>query len=225
MSILIPSTISGGTSVIPRTTVAFGTPITAVFPTAPGMLGMKFKIAQVSWENAGTVNNLFLMPALTRVKVAADVAAGATSIILTKDPGSYSTIFPATRPPMAANNLIAASDYIAYRTPGGIWVQARPSAVSTDPTTGRVTVTVTAVGNQGIKAGADVVFFGVSTDTSPNTGLAAPQLLGVASTVTNYGGDGRILAQNDLTDAPMMVWSANATATCVLHGATGYVAP
>lgn len=225
MSILIPSTISGGTSVIPRQTQTAGTAIVDVFPNAPGMLGMKLKVAQVSWENGGTVNNLFLMPALTRVKVYAAVAAGATSIILTKDPGSYSTIFPTTRPPMAANNLIAANDFIAYRTQGGIWVQVKPSAVATDATTGRVTLTVPAVATGGIAANADVVFFGVSTDTSPNTGRLPAQLLGVASTVTNYGGDGRILAQNDLTDAPMLVWSANLTAACTLHGATAYVAP
>lgn len=221
---IYPGSVSGGSVVIGRTTIAFGTPIVDIFDAFTGPT-QKLKITQLKFECAGTANTVLLVNAKTIVKSVAAVASGGTSLVLEKDPGLYSTIFPATRPPMVADNLIAANDYIGYQTAGGKWVQCVVSAASTDTLTGRVTVTIPAVGNQGIPAGAKIAFFGLVTDTSPWTGKAGVTLQGVASTIVEFGGDGRILAQGDFPFAPILVYSLNATATCILHGGAGFAGP
>lgn len=221
MSIYPGGGMTGGVSTIPRQTIAFGTPIVDIFqaPTGPTM---KMKVSQLRFECGGTANTVLLVNAKSIVEAYAAVASGGTSLILKKDPGYYSSFFPATRPPMSADNLIAANDYIAYQTANGRWVQCVVSAVSTDTLTGRVTCTIPAVGAQGIPANAKVAFFGLVTDVSPWTGQAGATLQGVASTSVEFGGDGRILAQADFPQAPILVYSLNATATCILHGGAAF---
>lgn len=224
MSIYPGGGMQGGTSTIPRTTIAFGTPIVDIFqaPTGPTM---KMKVSQLRFECGGTANTVLLVNAKTIVTAYAAVAPAGTSLILSRDPGSYAAIMPATRPPMVADNLIAANDYIAYQTQNGRWVQCVVSAATTDTLTGRVTCTIPAVGTQGIPAGAKVAFFGLVTDTSPWTGQTGSTLQGVAATSVEFGGDGRILHSADFPNAPILVYSLNATATCILHGGTAFAAP
>lgn len=225
MGVLFPgSGISGGTANLNRQTQTANTPIVDIFqaPTGPTQ---KMKCSHLQFECGGTQNNILLMSALAKTKAVAAVAAAGTVLVLEKDPGAYSTNFPATRPPMVANNAIATNDYIAYVTPSGTWVLVKVTSPVVDPTTGRVTMTIPTVGAQGIQANAPVAFFGISTDLSPLTGKGAITLPGVASTIVEFGGYGRILGASEIPQTPLMVFSANATAACILHNGSAFAAP
>lgn len=222
MAVLFPG--AAGSATLRRQTQTAGTAIVDIFQARCGPTA-RMKVTNLQFECGGTANTIILMPTISVVKTYAAAAAAATSLVLEKDPGAYATNFPATRPPLVSDNLIAANDYISIKTPGGEWTNPMVvSAASTDATTGRVTLTVPALA-VAIPAGTKVAFFGISTDLSPTTGKAPAIYQGVASTNTEFGNPARVLFQADLCDTPIMVYSANATAACILHSGSAFGAP
>ena len=202
-------------------------------------LGSKHSYAQASRSTAsptgpavadtgpagGQVANAWIMTA---------VAAGGTSYVLSRDPGNYSANFLADKgagsagvTPLAANNLIAASDLIAVETqqPGVLVLLTVSGTPSTDSATGRCTVTATAAPTGGIPAGAAVFFFGVTTDTDPRTGEAHPAYLLTASAQTDLYADGGSICETVEPDEPILAYDNNATNAGSIDMLTGMYGP
>ena len=202
-------------------------------------LGTKHTYAQASRQTAaatgpavadtgpagGQAANAFVMTA---------VAAAGTSYVLSRDPGNYSANFLADRgagssgvSPLAANNLIAASDLLAIETaqPGVFFLATVSGTPSTDATTGRCTVTATAAPTGGVPAGAAVFFFGVTTDTDPRTGEAHPAYLLTASVQNDLYADGGSICESIDPDEPMLAYDNNATAAGSIDMLTGMYGP
>lgn len=232
----------------PRKTIAFGTIITSLIPPRNKS---RAKITTLKYTAAGTAHTLTLLRSLAKCKLVNAVAASGTSYVLNRDPGNYSANFAADAQkgpntdgaqaggfvagqvstglpglvPLVANNLIASGDFLAIQT-------ANPSffflgLVSGSPATasnGNVTVTATAAPVGGAPAGAEVYFFGTTTDTHPLTGEAHPQYSGTASVTTTIDGNGGEVMSAFGTDEPILFHSDNSTATGVLELITGVYA-
>lgn len=222
----------------PRKTIAFGTVITSLIQPRNKS---RTKITTLKYTAAGTAHTLTILKALARTKVVTAVAAAGTSVILARDPGNYSanaTADAAAGPntagtqatqgpvntPIIANNLIAANDFIAIETAQkGVFNLATVSAVAT-AANGQVTCTVGAAPTGGYPAGADVYFFGITTDSHPITGEAHSAFSGTASATTTVDGNGGEIASAYGIDEPLLFHSDNATATGVLELITGVYA-
>lgn len=205
---------------IPRTTAALGTAFTALVPPKRGH---KTKISFLQITSGGTAHTWYVLKELGRTTVVTAVAGGGTSVVLAADPGKYATVgrFAVTGiTPSVADNGVAANDYLVFQLKDGTWTTAVVSAAATDGTTGRVTVTVGAIGSAGLAAGAKVWFMGVATNTDPNTGNAGTTLTPPTSATTPYpnaaGVGGATVADAVLTESPLLLYNANATAASVL---------
>lgn len=210
------------TFVVNRQTQAAGTAIVDI--TQPVHFGKRAKLSSLRWENGATANQVNVQSAFTKVSLNDAASRLATQLRLAFDPGVYSRLYPPTRPAMVADNPIAANDYIAYKTSGGLWVLALVSAVSVDPTSGVATVTVPAIQVALVK-GTKVVYYGAVGDLSPNTGRGPSVFAPAASAVTTLGdtaSGSTPIAQSDLNDAPLLIHSTNLTNASILHYATGY---
>lgn len=221
----------------PRNTIAFGTIITSLIQPRNKK---RTKITTLKYTAAGTAHTLTILRALAKTKVVTAVAAAGTSVVLARDPGNYSANFAADLlagpnsqgvqqggfpggTPVVANNLIASGDFLAIQMASGFFNLATVSAAST-AVSGQCTVTVGAAPTGGYPAGADVYFFGTTTDTHPITGEAHPAFSGAASATTtldNYGGE---VAASFGVDEPLLFHSNNATATGVLESISGVYA-
>lgn len=225
----------------PRKTIAFGTAITSLIPPRNKS---RTKVTALKYTAAGTAHTLTILRALARTKVVTAAVAGATSLVLARDPGNYSANFAldaAKGPntdgtqqggfpaggtggiqPLAANNLIASGDFLAVAIGGGdqAFYVASVSAAAT-ASNGQVTVTVTAVPTGGVAAGAAVYFFGTTTDVHPLTGEAHPQFSGTASTTVTLGAAGDEVVSSVGIDEPLLFHSDNITATGVLEAIAG----
>ena len=161
---------------IPRTTATADTAFTALVPPKRGH---KAKITHLQITSGATAHTYYVMKELNRTTAVSAVAGGGTSVVLAADPGLYSTVgkFAARGvTPSTTNNAIAANDYLVVRLNDGNWQVLLVSAAVTDGTTGRVTVTVGALGSAGLAAGATVWFMGAAADTDPNTNNAGTRL-------------------------------------------------
>lgn len=213
---------------------SFGRPLkTATADTAftsliPPARRLRTKLTKTSYTAGGTAHTLTCMTPLARTYVYSAAAAAATSLVIARDPGNYSANALADgRPftPSTANNLIAANDYIVVMKPDGTFLVTQPSGASTDATTGRVTLTVSALPTGGIAANAPVWFLGAIGDTNPQTAEAHFQFTMTASTTTTIGdGIGAFLVTPSF-DEPILLHSGNATAAGTLLYATGIYGP
>jgi hypothetical protein len=215
------------TFAIPRVTQTLGTIITSLIPPR------KYKRTKISFlqiTSGGTAHTWYMMMEKGRTTLYSAAAASATSLVLSKDPGLFSTNPEWVNrgiTPSVADNGIAANDYIALRLADGTMQLCKPSAVSTDSSTGRVTLTVSAIGAAGALAGATVWFFGAAGDSDPHTGAADPVILPPTSATTTYpasaGAGGALIGQSFHPDSPILLYNANATAASVLdYGTAAY---
>jgi hypothetical protein len=227
----------------PRLSIAFGTVITSLVQSANRL---KTKVTRAKYTAGGTAHTLtFLRPLGSKVNppgpqgagnrlcnayATAAVAAGATSIILNRDPGAYAANFLTDRgagaAPLTADNLIASGDLLGIETavPGVLYL----ATVSGSPVTnadGTVTVTITAAPTGGIPKYGQVFFFGTTTDVDPRTGEAHPQFSGTASVTTDLFADGGSVVESVEVDEPMLFHSNNATATGTLELISGMYGP
>lgn len=214
------------TYAIPRQTQTAGTAIVALVPPRKWK---RTKASYLQYTSGATQHTITLMKELSRTKAYAAVAGGATTLILAQDPGLYSALpewLSRSITPGAANNAIAANDYIAYQCVDGTWEFNKVSAVAAGAVSGTVSLTVTAVGNSGIAANTTVYFFGVAGDTDPHYNRAHSQLKPTTSATTTYpsaaGGAG-VIEQSYHMESPLLVFVDNPTAAGVLdYGTASY---
>lgn len=232
---------------LPRSTVAFGTAITRF---VPGYRQLRPVIDKVVATAAGTAHTLTVMAPIGKCRVAAAAAGAAASFVLTFDPGDFtktmdyaSADFMAALAnrnflangkllgphnvrgytPSVANNLIAANDWLAVRQGDSNWWWGQATAVATG-SDGSITVTAT-VPTGGFQAGAEVHFFGTTTDTNPMTGLAHPQRPIAANDTSVFTDDLAAFAGAGMGDS-LLLHDNNATATGAIDQVSGaYAAP
>lgn len=209
---------------IQRNTQAAGTVITAPVKAARNR---RTKLAFLQITSGGTAHTWYVMREKGRTTLYSAAAGGATSLVLTRDPGYYSTNaeFQDRRiTPSVADNPVATTDYLILELADGTVQVVKPSAVSTDATTGRVTLTVSAIGNAGALAGAKVWFMGAPGDTDPHTNLIDPTIIPTVSVTSTYpaaaGAGGGMIAQSYHVDSPLLLYNANATAASTLDYGT-----
>lgn len=209
MSNLINETFAMG-----RKSVAFGTAIVAI---VPGHEGKKTKVTNIDVMCAGTAHTLTMMRALNRTTVVNAVASGDTTLLIAADPGVYTA-------KTTANNPIAASDYIALRRADGVWIYDTVASKTVNAD-GTVTVALTTASSlPAIAKGAPFCFYGVTTDTDPNTGLVHAQYLLTASTVNKLGDGVSVVVQSNQPNEPILLYDNNATATGAIERVAGYYA-
>lgn len=192
-----------------RLTAAAATIVTYLVPPVQSK---RAKLTAFEVLVGATAKTLTVMRPLAKTTVSVVAAAGATSLILTRDPGAYAAnaVLDGRPVPSVSNNLIAANDYIAVQQPDGLFWVLKPSAVTTN-SDGTVTLTVAAVPTGGIKAGAKVYFFGIITDTDPNTGIAHPLFNCPVNGTTALEAVEGSLAESVITGDPLLIHNANAT--------------
>lgn len=204
-----------------KNTQTAGTIITQVIPPVGGK---RAKLTKLVYTCGATLHTITVMRALARTTLSAAAAAAQAVINLTRDPGAYAAnaTSDGRATPSVADNVIAANDFLLIAKPDGTWHFAQVSSVAT------LAITLTAnVPTGGFAAGADVYFFGIITDTDPNTGAAHPilTLIGGTSALTTLTGDGAPLVETVLQDSPMVIHSGNATNAGVLEQASGAYGP
>ncbi len=183
-------------------------------------------VTSVVFSTGSTLHSLILMRPTNYTTLAAAAAAGATTLVLTADPGIYSTGFkyplPAglTYPLSTADNGIATNDYIAYQLADGTWGFAKVTNVSTLTVTVAALPSPTGTGSVAL-AGALVYFFGISTDVDPSTGAAHPSIQLPVSVTSNLN-DNDGLASAVHAGDPVILFDANATAADTIAQASGY---
>jgi hypothetical protein len=166
---------------------------------------------------AGANDHLItVMRPCNMVRFAADAAAAQAAVVLTADPGVYNVKGTLA----TANNVIAASDYVAYKAADGTFkVDTVASGSGVSPTL------TTNLPTGGVKAGDPLWFFGIVTDTNPNNNQAHPRFSGVASTtLTLTGGAGlgtipdhKLLDLGNGQGQPLVIISDNVTAAGFLE--------
>lgn len=145
-------------------------------------------------------------------------AAAQTVMNINQDPGVYTAYtFRNSAVPRTANNVIAASDYLAFQYPDGTWGLDVIASVST------LAITMTAnFATGGLAIGAPVWFFGVPTDTDPYDAAAQPIFPLAASSRVNFGDEpgvaGFISTYN--YGEPLLIYVSNETAASVLQRGT-----
>jgi hypothetical protein len=187
-------------------------------------------ISQLVYTAGSTAHDLVIMRPLNWAVINGNVAANSSTIVLTTDPGVYSTNYKYDLPPSAsglvsctASNAIAASDYVAYQLRDGTWVLDLVSSVS-GLTLTMTTATPNITGG-GIADGSILFFFGVAANVDPATGLAHQAINSVASARTSLLSDlARGTVQNFHPGDPMVLYSANASNAGILSVASGFYA-
>jgi hypothetical protein len=185
---------------------------TTIERVVPGVYNLRPVVQKFSYTAGATAHTLTAMLPLNKTRLSAAAAAAAASVILTNDPGDYTKTLNNTLrgyTPSVANNLIATNDFVAIKKPDGLWSLHKITGATTN-SDGTVTILLT-VPTGGFLAGAEVHFFGITTDTNPNTGLAHQKFTLAASVetvqtgeelVTGAGlGDSIVIQSNNATNA------------------------
>lgn len=181
-------------------------------------------ITTVNYTTGGTAHQVYICRPFNYTYFTALAAAGQAVVNIAADPGAYATAanwsyspFPGT--PSTANNLIAANDYVMYQRADGTWCLDTVASVST------LAITLTTnLATGGVLAGGLFYWFGLPTDTDPNTGLANPSNTVAASATddkTWSDTTAGVVASLHAGD-PMFFYSANATAAGTLNGIAGF---
>lgn len=149
----------------------------------------------------------------------ADAAASQAVININQNPGTYTAYFSSAQAPRTANNGIAGSDYVAFQYPDGSWAVDTVSSVST------LAVTLSnTLATGGLKSGAPVWFFGVTTDTNPYDAQAHPAYTLAASSTVNFGSEGFPFASTFRFGEPLLLYVNNASNASVLERGTAVYA-
>jgi hypothetical protein len=206
MATLLTKKIVDGHSVGYNTATA-DTAITAVIPpkkfhlksVAGALVGpsgnlCKTVLQKAVYTAAGTAHSLLALRCLNRTYLTAAAAAGQANIVVAADPG-VGTVAGA----------IASGDYVLIQKSDGTWhLGVANAGIST------LTITLNAnVPTGGFAAGAEVYFFGATTDSH------VVPFRGTASATSTYEGDNLLTS-----DGPILLYSANATAAGILQQAS-----
>lgn len=193
-------------------------------------------ITAALYTSAATAHTITLMRPLNYCRITAAIAAAGTSISIDKDPGVYSTNYRYPTPggyvvssgggavPAAADNALAAGDFVMYQLSDGRWVL---DTIASGTFGGGNLVLTTGVPNVTgvtVLANSPLFTFGAVGDVDPATGAAHPGTLTIASTnrINQFDDDilgwGNSLHPGD----PMMLHSNNATNAGSFEGVAGY---
>lgn len=176
-------------------------------------------VTSLEYYTGTTQHTIGILRPLNFTTVNGAVAKGGTSIILTADPGVYSTNYNYATvngyPQNVADNAIAGSDYYAVQLKDGTWWFDKITSVSS------LTLTVPALPSPTTNAGgiadqAVFFWFGVISDTDPATGQIHPQwvteLAGSGQAVQTFGDNVCSLVASVHPGDPMLFYSPNTTA-------------
>ena len=193
---------------------------TVITQLVPPVKGAYAALARVQYLASTTAHTLTVLRPLNWTTFSADAAAGQAVVNLLEDPGSYSTtwagrIGPAGATPSTANNGIAANDFVVYELPDGNYVMDTVSSVSS------LAITLaTNVPTGGVKKGGRLWFFGITTDTSPQTKKAHTQFTLAASATTTLAKKQGVFYRSLNRYDPLILHSDNATAAGTLERTT-----
>lgn len=218
---------SGGQWTIPyKLTATADTPIT--FMVQPRR-GFRAILEMFSFTQATTDQNNRWKNPYTKVAAAVEAAKAATTLVISRDPGAYAAMWAAQgrSAPMISDNAIAASDVIGVRLQNGKVVPIIVSAVGsyTDPVTGNTdplkkSLTVPALADKVLK-GAEVWFFGATSDTNPRTNDTEYVLASGTAGAVVTGASGDTLVRGLGVGEPMLFYGPNATTAGTLSIAQG----
>lgn len=183
-------------------------------------------LSKICYTTSSTAHVITVLRPLNWAIVNGAVAANSTALVLTDDPGVYSTNYKYpilnSKPATVADNALAANDYIAYQLVDGTW---RLDKVSSGTYGAIVLATGTPnVTGGGIPDGSVCYFFGITTDVDPATGQAHPATQ-IASSQTGStllsDSTAGVLSAMHVGD-PMMISSANGSNAGTLEFANGF---
>lgn len=237
-----------GTFALPSQTQSAGTAIVSLVPPYRGSGGnppLLYKLdknqkpnwekafthlSQLTYTAAGTAHTVVVMRPLNWTTIASAVAHNSTSVVLTADPGVYSTNYKYALPTEAsgkpsgvADNGIAANDYVAFQLKDGTWHVSTVGSVSS------LTLTLSTgtpnVAGGGAVAGTPLFFFGVAGDSDPATKSTHVSFLSVANARTELISDKTFGDVSSLNPGdPLLIYSANASNAGTLAVAVGFYA-
>lgn len=186
-------------------------------------------VSSLIYAAGTTAHDVVIMRPLNWTYITEAVTANDTTVVLAADPGAYSTAYKyplpngTTKPANVANNAIAGSDYVAFQLRDGTWHVSAVTSVSSLTLT--LTTATPNVTGGGCDANTVLYFFGVSTDSNPQTGLPHLYLTSTASTrVSFFSGQGPDSAAALNPGDPLIIYSANASNAGTLICASGYYA-
>ena len=162
-----------GSYSIGKKTEAAGTVITKLIPPRANAF------TRLTWLEVLTgamAHTMTIMRPLNKTTLSAVAAGGQAVISLVADPGNYPTTI------QTADNVIAANDYVVVELPDVTYHVGLVSSVAT------LDITLTAnLPTGGAASGAKVWFFGIITDTNPNTAEAHAQYTLTANATNLFG--------------------------------------
>jgi hypothetical protein len=142
------------------------------------------RLRYVSYTAAATAHTLTVMRPFNFTKLTAAAAASQAVVNIAANPGNYSALAQNGVTPRTGNNLMAANDFVAYQASDGTWVLDTVSSISS------LAVTLTTnVPTGGVAANTVLWWFGIISDTNPNTALAHPQFALADSATTTFGSE------------------------------------
>jgi hypothetical protein len=194
--------------------------------------GAHTHIDSLIYTAGSTAHDVVVMRPLNYAVVNGDVAANGTVVTLYTDPGLYQTAgnykYPlppdATVPSQAANNGIAANDYVCVQLRDNTWHLSKVTSVSGLAVT--LTTAIPNVTGGGVKSGSILFYFGASTDTVPQSGAAHVAFTSVASARTDLlaGSRSGPSFKSFNPGDPLLVYSANASNAGILSSVLGHYA-
>jgi len=186
------NTAAGGTAFLslipPRTLQGPSVGVLAVAASQPTWWGGSYGYSHLTslvYTTGVTAHALEVWRPLNWTTANGAVAANSATLVLAADPGSYSTVYRYPKngsqaPANVANNLIAASDYVACQLVDGSWFFSKVTSVSSLTLT--LTTATPNITGGGIADGTPIFFFGAPGDSDPATGVAQFKTTTVAST-------------------------------------------
>lgn len=201
-------------------------------PNWNGPAGCFTHITDLIYTSGATLHQLAIMRPLNWTTVSSAAAINQAVINITADPGVYSTNYKYPQPSgfstgtaVVADNAIAANDYCAYQLVDGTWVFDTVASVATLAIT--MTTNVPNITGGGVAAGAPFFFFGIVSDSNPQTGVAHHQWDSIASTgnekFQTAGGTSWCSSLNK--GDPLIFYSPNGTNAGKLTTISGYYSP
>ena len=184
-------------------------------------------VSQILYTTSTTQHNVYVMRPLNWTYLTAAVAKNTTVFNVAADPGVYSTNYKyptagGVPPCQAADNAIAANDYVAFQYVDGTWQLDTVASVSSLA----ITLTTGTANRTGatVAANSPFFFFGIQTDVDPADGVAHWHTTTTASTnraalIADYFSGG---IQSWHPGDPMVIYVDNLTAAGALDLASGF---
>lgn len=197
---------------------------TAITQIVPGKNNRVAKVVFLRYTSGATAHTVYFMTPQNKVLLSAAAAAGQAVVTLASDPG----VFTGKR---TANNVIATADWVAFKYPDGTLLAVLVHASTAPVVNADGTVTLTLAANLptggGLGIGATCYYFGLPTDTDPNTGEPFQSIITTVSATTDYGSfAGKTsIGQALNADDPILVYSSNVTNAGIMNMVSGIYGP